>query len=127
MNYYIYRFYSSEKLLTHKPVKKKVTQNGDSAFSCRVDWRGRCVLSAKKISHIGCSGGRCRGHNNPPRLSFYPFSSLQLQWSYFARKSARLYEHSEDLAFGISIGSESSPSSAFLYDDPSIFRSHGTR
>lgn len=33
----------------------------------------------------------------------------------------RLYEHCEDLALGISIGSESSPSSAFLYDDASIF------
>lgn len=33
----------------------------------------------------------------------------------------RLYEHGEDLAHGISIGSESSPSSTFLYDDASIF------
>jgi len=41
---------------------------------------------------------------------------LQLQRSYFAAEERRrLYEHGGDFALSISIGSESSPSSALLY------------
>lgn len=111
---------SGGKFLTHVRPVKKVIKTEIRLFHVASIAR---ILSAKKISHIGCSGGRCRGHNNPSRLSRPSFSRVAAAMVLFRAGEAhhRLYEHSEDLALGISIGSESSPSSAFLYDNASIF------
>jgi len=109
-----FNYDSSGKLLTHELVKKSNSKRRFGFFMSR-RLRGRRALSTKKISDIGCSGGRCRGHNNP--LASLPLLFLRSRNGLISRGSSA----SEDLALGISIGSESSPSSAFLYDDASVF------